>query len=82
MRPHSNTRTEAPACNSTARSSVVTGGARGIGKAIATAFAERGARIALLDLNPSDLDATRAEFAAARRHVSGYMPSTSRRKTR
>ena len=43
---------------------VVTGGARGIGKAIARAFADRGARIALLDLNPRDLDAAREELAA------------------
>jgi len=33
----------------------VTGGARGIGKAIAAAFADRGARIALLDLVPADV---------------------------
>ena len=38
----------------------VTGGARGIGKAIATAFADRGARVALLDLVPADVEATRA----------------------
>jgi 3-oxoacyl-[acyl-carrier protein] reductase len=42
---------------------VVTGAARGIGKAIATAFADHGARVALLDLVPADLEATRAEFA-------------------
>ena len=40
---------------------VVTGGARGIGKAIAHAFAARGATLALLDLNQADLDATRAD---------------------
>jgi 3-oxoacyl-[acyl-carrier protein] reductase len=42
----------------------VTGGGRGIGRAIAGAFAARGAHIALLDLNPSDLESTQAELAA------------------
>ncbi len=51
---------------------VVTGGARGIGKAIATACAERGATLALLELNQPDLDATRAEFAARGFKVSGH----------
>ncbi len=51
---------------------VVTGGARGIGKAIATAYAERGATIALLDLNQADLDATCAEFKARGFKVSGH----------
>ena len=32
---------------------LVTGGAAGIGQAIATAFAERGARLALADLSPA-----------------------------
>jgi 3-oxoacyl-[acyl-carrier protein] reductase len=41
---------------------VVTGGARGIGKAIAAAVADRGAHLALIDLNAADLDATQAEF--------------------
>jgi 3-oxoacyl-[acyl-carrier protein] reductase len=51
---------------------VVTGGARGIGKAIASAFAEHGATLALLDLNQGDLDATCAEFAARGVKVSGH----------
>jgi len=50
----------------------VTGGARGIGKAIASAFAGKGARIALVDLVPADLEATRAEFAARGIDVRTY----------
>jgi 3-oxoacyl-[acyl-carrier protein] reductase len=49
---------------------VVTGGARG--KAIASAFAERGAALALLDLNRADLDATCAEFTARGFQASGH----------
>jgi 3-oxoacyl-[acyl-carrier protein] reductase len=44
---------------------VVTGAARGIGKAIATTFGTRGARLALLDLNATDLESTREELQAA-----------------
>jgi 3-oxoacyl-[acyl-carrier protein] reductase len=51
---------------------VVTGGARGIGKAIATAFADRGARLALFDLNPSDLENTCAELSARGVKVSAH----------
>jgi len=42
----------------------VTGGARGIGRAIAGAFADRGAQLALLDMNQAELDAAKAEYAA------------------
>src|SRR5262245_7569865 len=51
---------------------VVTGGARGIGKAIAAAFADKGAKIALIDLNPKDLDAARDDFASRDIHVRTY----------
>jgi 3-oxoacyl-[acyl-carrier protein] reductase len=50
----------------------VTGGARGIGKAIASAFADRGARIALVDLVPADLEAARGEFATRGVEVRAY----------
>jgi 3-oxoacyl-[acyl-carrier protein] reductase len=48
----------------------VTGGGRGIGKAIATAFAARGAHIALLDLNAPDLESTRAELESGGTRVT------------
>jgi 3-oxoacyl-[acyl-carrier protein] reductase len=50
----------------------VTGGARGIGKAIARAFADRGASIALLDLNDADLATTRAEISSRGASVSTH----------
>jgi 3-oxoacyl-[acyl-carrier protein] reductase len=56
----------------------VTGGARGIGKAIASAFVARGARVAIIDLNPSDLEATRAEFAEAGTQVGTYAANVAR----
>ena len=56
----------------------VTGGARGIGKAIATAFAERGARIALVDLAPSDLESARAELAARGADVCVYAANVAK----
>jgi 3-oxoacyl-[acyl-carrier protein] reductase len=39
---------------------VVTGAGRGIGRAIALRIAGRGANVALFDLNPGDLEETRA----------------------
>ena len=51
---------------------VVTGGARGIGKAIAAAFADKGAKIALIDLTSKDLEAARDDFASRDIHVSTY----------
>lgn len=44
---------------------VITGGGRGIGRAMALAFAGKGAHIALLDLNEQDLQAAQAQCEAA-----------------
>jgi len=41
---------------------VITGAGRGIGRAIAQHFARAGTKLALLDLNPSDVEETRAQI--------------------
>ena len=56
----------------------VTGGGRGIGRAIATAFADRGARLALIDLNTADLESARADFAARGVEVRTYVANVAR----
>ncbi|WDE95276.1 SDR family NAD(P)-dependent oxidoreductase [Lentisphaera profundi] len=43
----------------------ITGGATGLGKAIAQRFAEEGAKLALIDFNAELLEKTKAEFEAA-----------------
>jgi 3-oxoacyl-[acyl-carrier protein] reductase len=45
------------------RVAVITGAARGIGRAIAVRFAQQGARIALLDLDPQALEEARQQCA-------------------
>ena len=57
---------------------VVTGGARGIGKAIASAFADKGAELALIDLNQKDLDAAREDFASRDIRVRTYAGNVAR----
>jgi 3-oxoacyl-[acyl-carrier protein] reductase len=56
---------------------VVTGGARGIGRAIGSAFASRGARVALVDLSPADLGTAKADFARAGVEVWTYAANVS-----
>ena len=51
----------------------VTGGGRGLGRAMALEFAGRGGNLALIDLNAADLEATRTQCAAlgvAARHYT------------
>jgi len=56
----------------------VTGGARGIGRAIASGFAARGARVALIDLNSTDLATAQAEFASGGVKVRTYAANVAR----
>jgi 3-oxoacyl-[acyl-carrier protein] reductase len=57
---------------------VVTGAARGIGRAIALRFAQRGANIALLDLDPQALEETRQQCAAHGVTARGYTASVAK----
>ena len=49
--------------------SIITGGARGIGKAIALKFAREGSLIAICDINPEELEKARKEIEAKGCHV-------------
>ncbi|HLZ99559.1 MAG TPA: SDR family NAD(P)-dependent oxidoreductase [Steroidobacteraceae bacterium] len=51
---------------------VVTGAGRGIGRAIALQIAGHGADVALFDLNPADLEETRALCAAESVRARSY----------
>ena len=48
---------------------VVTGGARGIGRAIAEAYADRGARVAIVDILADQVQATANEMREAGANV-------------
>jgi 3-oxoacyl-[acyl-carrier protein] reductase len=49
----------------TGKTVVITGGGRGIGRAMAERFGQEGARVALLDVNAADLEMTRLALEAA-----------------
>jgi len=51
---------------------VITGGGRGIGRAVAERLGRDGARVALLDVNSTDLDTTRAALEAKGVMARGY----------
>ncbi|HEX2494001.1 MAG TPA: SDR family oxidoreductase [Steroidobacter sp.] len=57
---------------------VVTGSGRGIGRAMALAFANKGAHLALLDLNAADLDQTRIQCEAAGVRANSYLCDVTR----
>jgi 3-oxoacyl-[acyl-carrier protein] reductase len=52
---------------------IITGGGRGIGREMAKSFAERGANLALFDLNQADLDETARLCAAHGIKARGYI---------
>ena len=56
---------------------VITGAARGIGRAMAARFASQGAQIALLDLNAADLDAATKQCAAFGVRAAAYAADVS-----
>lgn len=58
---------------------LVTGAGRGLGRAIASAFAAEGARVAANDLTPVNLDETLASIEIAGGEAAGFLADVSRR---
>lgn len=56
----------------------ITGGGRGLGRAMALAFADKGGHLALLDLNQADLDETRALIEARGVTARSYVTNVAR----
>ena len=59
------------------KTAVITGAARGIGKAIAMRFTEEGCNIAFTDLNEESIKATEAELQALGVKAVGYMSNAA-----
>ena len=57
---------------------VITGGGRGLGRAMALGFAQRGGQIALIDLNQADLDETRKQVEAHGVRAATYIGDVSK----
>ena len=55
------------------RVAIVTGAARGIGKAIAKRYAMEGCNIAITDINEDNIKATVAELSELGTQVKGYV---------
>jgi 3-oxoacyl-[acyl-carrier protein] reductase len=55
----------------------ITGGGRGLGRAMALAFADKGGHVALLDLNQADLDDTRALIEARSVRAASYVTNVA-----
>ncbi len=56
----------------------ITGGGRGLGRAMALAFADKGGNVALLDLNQADLDETCALVKAKGVRAAGYLTNVAK----
>jgi len=61
------------------RNAVITGAGSGIGLAIAGRFAEQGAHLALLDINPETLEAAREQFASEGSTVEAIVCDVARK---
>jgi 3-oxoacyl-[acyl-carrier protein] reductase len=56
----------------------ITGGGRGLGRAMALAFADKGGHVAVLDLNQGDLDETCRLLTARGVRAAGYVANVAR----